>query len=66
MSALKTAKTMPQIISETLEDVKGTDGDKVTPVHILVSADPVILDSVYVLGGENLSDQFKTQTKRYI
>lgn len=66
MSALKTAKTMPQIISETLEDVIGSDGEKVIPMHTLVSIDPVVLDSVYVLGGENLSDVFKTQTKKYI
>ena len=66
MDALEKAKTMPQVVSETLEDVKGTDGDTLSPVHRLVTADPVILDSVYVLGGEKISDEFKTQAKRYI
>lgn len=66
MTALKAAKTMLEIISETLEDVKGTDGNKVTPVHTLISTDPVILNSLYVLRGENLSEVFKTQAKRYI
>lgn len=66
MDALRSAKTMPQIISETLENVSGTDGGEVTPVHTLVSVDPVVFDSIYVLGGENISDAFKTQAKKYI
>ena len=57
---------MPEIISETLEDVVGSKGDKVTPLHTLISIDPVMLNAIYVLGGENLSDVLKSQTKKYI
>lgn len=64
--ALTKAKTMPEIISETLEDKVGSDGDKATPMHRLETADPVILDAIYVIGGTDLSDKFKTQAKRYV
>ena len=66
IQALNHAKAIPQIISETLEDVKGRDGDIQSPIHTLISVDPVIFNSIYVLGGENLSDVFKSQSKKYI
>jgi catalase len=65
LKSLKDAKTMPEIIGETLEEIK-FGKDKVSPNHTLLSGDPVLFDSIYVVGGKKLSDKFKTDTKRYI
>lgn len=65
LKSLKDAKTMPEIIGETLEEIK-VGKDKVSPKHTLLSGDPVLFDSIYVAGGKKLNDKFKTDTKRYI
>lgn len=65
LKQLKEAKTSPEIISETLQDIK-VGKDKISPKHTLLSADPVLLDSIYVIGGKKLNDKFKSDAKRYI
>lgn len=64
LKQLKEAKTSPEIISETLQDIK-VYKDKISPKHTLYLADPVLLDSIYVIGGK-LNDKFKSDAKRYI
>jgi catalase len=66
LKALKDAKTMPELIGEKLGEVKGTDGKTAMVKHTLTSMDPVLVDSVYVVGGKDSSDVFKAEAKRYI
>lgn len=66
MKALQDAKTMPEIVSCTLSPVKGSDGKDQLPKRTFISTDPVLLDALYVLGGNNVSDEFRTNTKKFI
>ena len=36
------------------------------PKHTLLSTDPVLFDAIYVLGGNNVDDEFKTHAKIFI
>jgi catalase len=66
MKALQDAKTMPEIISNTLVPVKGSDGKEQVPKRTLTSTDPVLFDGIYVLCGNKVDDEFKTNTKKFI
>ena len=66
MKALKAANTMPEIIGPNLSSIKGSDGTKQMPKHTLLSADPVLFDAVYVLGGDNVDADFKMRAKIFI
>ena len=66
MIALKEAKTIPEIISNTLGPVKGNQGSEQLPKRTLSSTDAVLFDAIYVLSGENVDDEFETNAKRFI
>lgn len=66
MKALQDAKTMPEIISDTLSPVKGSDGKEQMPKRTFVSTDAVLLDGICVLSGCNVNDGFKTNAKKFI
>ncbi len=66
LKALYDAKTMPEIISDTLSPVKGSSGDEQLPKCTLLSADPVILDAVFIMAGPSMDSKFITDAKRYI
>ena len=66
MKALYDAKTMPEIISDTLSPIKGSNGDEQIPKHTLLSADPVLFDAIYIITGDNVNDKFITDVKRFI
>ncbi len=66
LKALYDAKTMPEIISDTLSPVKGSSGDEQLPKCALLSADPVILDAVFIMAGPSMDSKFITDAKRYI
>ena len=66
LQALYNAKTMPKIISDKLLPVKGSQDDEQMPNYTLDTADPVLMDAIYVIGGPNLNDKTITEIKRYI
>jgi catalase len=66
INALNNAKTMPEIIGANLRPIKGSDGKEQLPKHTLLSAEPVLFDAIYVLGGANIDDEFKMRTKIFI
>lgn len=66
MQALNNAKTMPAVISNTLLPVKGLGGDEQIPKYTMLTTDPVLMDAIYVIGGENLDAKYITDVKRYI
>lgn len=66
MKALKDAKTMPELISSTLSAVKDDHGVEQLPKSTFVSTHPVLLDGICVLVGNNVSDEFKTNAKKFI
>lgn len=66
IKALQDARTMPEIISDTLAPVRGSGGDEQLPKHTLLSADPVLFDAVYVIAGQNPDNKFAADVKRYI
>lgn len=66
IKALHDAKTMPEIISDTLLPIKGSSGDEKIPKYTLITTDPVLMDAIYVIGGSNLNAKFITNVKRYI
>lgn len=66
LKALNDAKTMPEIISDTLTPIKGSNGEVQLPIHTLLSADPVLFDAIYIITGENVDDKFITDIKRYM
>jgi catalase len=65
MKALKAANTMPEIIGPNLSPINGSDGTSQLPKHTLLSADPVLFDAVYVLGG-SVDPDFKMRAKIFI
>mgnify|MGYP001451750434 CR=1 FL=1 len=66
MKALKDAKTIPEIISNTLAPVKGSDGIEQLPKRTLTSTDAVLFDAIYVLVGSKVDGEFKTNTMKFI
>ena len=66
LQALYNAKTMPKIISDKLKPVKGSQGDEQVPNYTLTTADPVLMDAIYVIGGPNIGAETITEIKRYI
>jgi catalase len=66
MKALNDAKTMPEIISDILAKVKASDGTEQVPKYTLTSTDPVLFDGIYVLAGNKVNDEFKTNTKKFV
>lgn len=66
MKTLNDAKTMPEIISNKLSPIKGSDGTGQIPKYTFLSVDPVLLDAVYVLDGDKGDEEFQMQAKRFI
>jgi len=66
MKALQDAKTMPEIISCTLAPVKDSLGIEQLPKYTFKSTDAVLLDAIYVLAGDKVNDEFKTNAKKFI
>jgi catalase len=66
MQALNAANTLPEIIGPNLNPIKGSDGTNQLPKHTLLSADPVLFDAVYVLGGDSVDSDFKMRAKIFI
>jgi catalase len=66
LKALNTAKTMPEIIGPNLNKINGSDGTEQVPKHTLLSADPVLFDAIYVLGGDNVDVEFKMRSKIFV
>jgi catalase len=66
MKALKDAKTMPEILSNTLAPVKGSDGKEQFPKRTLLSTDAVLFDAIYVLADYKANDEFATNVKKFI
>jgi catalase len=66
MKALNDAKTMPEIISNTLAPVKDDHGIEQIPKRTFLSTDPVLFDAIYVISGEKVNDEFETNVKKFI
>jgi Catalase len=66
MKALKDAKTMPEIISNTLGPVKSDRGEEQLPKRTLSSTDAVLFDAIYVLADDKVNDEFKTNVNKFI
>ena len=66
MKALKDAKTMPEIISNTLAPVKDDQGIEQIPKRTFISTDPVLFDAIYVISGDKVNDEFETNVKKFI
>ncbi|HCO73732.1 MAG TPA: catalase HPII [Clostridium sp.] len=66
IKALNVAKTMPEIIGCNLSPINGSYGTSQLPKHSLLSADPVLFDSICVLGSGNVDPDFKMRAKMFI
>ena len=66
MKALNAAKTTPEIIGPNLSPIKSSDGTSTLPKHSLLSADPVLFDAIYVLGGDSVGPDFRMRAKIFV
>lgn len=66
LKALYDAKTMPEIIGDTLLPKNGSNGDQQLPKYTLITTDPVLMDAIYIIGGPNLGAKCITEIRRYI
>lgn len=66
LKVLKDAKTMPQLISDTLLLPKDFKKDAHKPTHTLTSTDPVLIDALIVTPAKELKGKFKADTEKYL
>lgn len=52
LAAFAEAKVVPEVVSENLGMIAGSDGSRLEVMHTFLTADSVLFDAVYVAGGE--------------
>ncbi|MGP4081171.1 catalase [Pseudalkalibacillus sp. R45] len=66
LDGLKDNGAQPEIVSEKLGAVKGTDGSRLEVDHTFLTADSVLFDAVYAVGGKNESKKFYNDAAYFI
>lgn len=66
LNGLKEAGTQPEVVSEKLGTVTGTAGAEFEVAHTFETADPVLFDAVYAVGGTNTSRKFNQDVDYYV
>ncbi|TDL31852.1 catalase [Jeotgalibacillus sp. S-D1] len=66
LEALKAEGIQPEAISDKLGKRKGTDGTEIEIDHTFLTADSVLFDALYAVGGEDLSKKFVKNTAYFI
>ncbi|PLR80112.1 catalase HPII [Bacillus canaveralius] len=66
LGSLKSEGIQPEIISEKLGTVKGSDGSGLEVAHTFLTADSVLFDAVYVVGGSGQSRKFQNDAAYFV
>lgn len=66
LEALKEEGVEPEIISDTLGEVKSSDQTEIEVDHTFQTVDPVLFDAIYVAGGDGASNWFQKQATYYV
>ncbi|WP_261129816.1 catalase [Bacillus sp. Marseille-Q3570] len=66
LDGLKDNGAQPEIISAKLGEVKGSDGSTLEVDHTFLTADSVLFDAVYAVGGKNESKKFYNDAAYFI
>ncbi|CEG28568.1 catalase [Bacillus sp. B-jedd] len=57
---------IPEFVSGTLNNVVGDDGTELPVHHTFLTADPVLFDALYVVGGKDLTELFHQKASYFI
>ncbi|MCP3027988.1 catalase [Halobacillus sp. A5] len=66
LTALKDQGAEPQIVSEKLGTIQATDGTELKADHTFLTGESVLFDSIYAVGGEQVSEQFYKDAMYFI
>ncbi|PLT35994.1 catalase [Bacillus sp. V5-8f] len=66
LTGLQAEGIQPEVVSEKLGTVTGSDGTELAIDHTFLTADPVLFDALYVVGGSGESKQFDNHTMYFI
>ncbi|UOQ95395.1 catalase [Halobacillus shinanisalinarum] len=66
LAALKVEGVIPEIVSDKLGMVKGSDNAEFNVDHTFLTADSVLFDAVYVVGGNSVSQKFHQDAMYFI
>ncbi|PLR79051.1 catalase HPII [Bacillus sp. V3-13] len=66
LSGLKAEGLQPEIISEKLGTIQGSDGSGLEVDHTFLTADSVLFDAVYVVGGSGESRKFQNDAAYFV
>jgi catalase len=61
LNSLKQQGIQPEIVSTTLQNVKGTDGSELEVQHTFLTSDSVLFDAVYVVGSSSADEKFRKE-----
>ncbi|MED3977801.1 catalase [Priestia megaterium] len=61
LNSLKQQGIQPEIVSTTLQSVKGTDGSELEVQHTFLTSDSVLFDAVYVVGSSSADEKFRKE-----
>lgn len=66
IEGLKKQKTEPEVVSSKLGTIKGKEGKELEVDQTFTTADPVLYDAIYVIGGDNLQGAFWKNATYYV
>ncbi|HEX7065442.1 MAG TPA: catalase [Bacillales bacterium] len=66
LDALKAEGIEPEVISDKLGKVKGSGNKELEVDHTFQTADPVLFDAIYAVGGDEPSEKFQKQAVYYM
>lgn len=66
LKALKAEGVEPEIISNTLGKVKGSDNTELDVDHTFQTVDPVLFDAIYAVGGDGVDERFQKHAVYYV
>ncbi|WP_099159212.1 catalase [Virgibacillus ndiopensis] len=66
LDVLKSGGVQPEIISEKLGRLEGTDGLQLEVDHTFLTGESVLFDAVYAVGGANINDKFCEDAQYFI
>lgn len=66
LESLKANGIQPEIISEKLGKIKGTDGTEIEADHTFLTSDSVMFDALYAAGGSDVSEKFTKDSAYFI
>lgn len=66
LERLKEAGIQPEIVSEKLGMIQGADGTELKAKHTFLTADSVLFDAVYAVGGKAAGKKFKREAVYFL